>query len=59
MTYPDVAQMILGRRKKMLTLTVAQLRGVGEDDPAVKKVVTVWSAVVPPLGFAGPERMQV
>lgn len=53
MTYPDVAQMISARRKKMLTLTLARLRGVGEDDPAVRKAVTVWSAVVTATYAAG------
>jgi hypothetical protein len=46
MKYPVVAQMMSARRKKMLTKTLAQMRGVGEDDPEVKKAVTVWSAVV-------------
>ena len=53
MTHPVVAQMISARRKKMLATTLAQLRGVGEDDPAVKKAVTVWSAVVTAAYAAG------
>ncbi len=53
MTHPVVAQMISARRKKMLATTLAQLRGVGEDDPAVKKAVTVWTAVVTATYAAG------
>ncbi|NTY58723.1 TetR/AcrR family transcriptional regulator [Mycolicibacterium sphagni] len=51
--YPVVAQMISARRKKMLLTTLAQLRGFGEDDPEVKKAVTVWSAVVAATYAAG------
>jgi AcrR family transcriptional regulator len=53
MTYPVVAQMISARRKKMLTNTLAQMRRVGQDDPEVKKAVTVWSAVVTATYAAG------
>jgi AcrR family transcriptional regulator len=53
MKYPVVAQMISARRKKMLTLTLAQMRGVGQDDPEVNKAVTVWSAVVTATYAAG------
>ncbi|WP_319432490.1 TetR/AcrR family transcriptional regulator [Mycobacterium sp. RTGN5] len=53
MKYSVVAQMISDRRKRMLRLTLAQQRGVGEDDPEVKKAVTVWSAVVAATYAAG------
>jgi AcrR family transcriptional regulator len=53
MKYPVVAQMISARRKKMLTNTLAQLRGVGENDLEVRKAVTVWSAVVTATYAAG------
>jgi AcrR family transcriptional regulator len=53
MNYPVVAQMISSRRKKMLTLTLARQRGVHEDDPGIKRAVTVWSAVVTATYAAG------
>jgi hypothetical protein len=53
MKYPVVAQMISARRKNLLTNTLAQLRGVGEDDLEVRKAVTVWSAVVTATYAAG------
>ena len=48
-----VAQLISARRKKMLGFTLAQQRGVGEDDPEIKRAVTVWSAVVTATYAAG------
>jgi len=53
MTYPVVAQIISAHRKKKLACTLAELRGVGEDDPEIKRAVTVWSAVVTATYAAG------
>ncbi|TDO17369.1 TetR family transcriptional regulator [Mycobacterium sp. BK086] len=53
MKYPDVAQMISDRRKKMLPRALAEHRGVGVDDPEITRAVTVWSAVVTATYAAG------
>jgi AcrR family transcriptional regulator len=53
MTYPIVAQMIPARRKEALPRVLAEYRGVSEDDPEIKKAVTVWSAVVTATYAAG------
>ncbi|WP_445169878.1 TetR/AcrR family transcriptional regulator [Mycolicibacterium sp. Dal123E01] len=53
MAYPVVAQMISARRKGALPRVLAQYRGVSEDDPEIKKAVTVWSAVVTATYAAG------
>lgn len=53
MTYPVVAQIISAHRKKKLVCALAELGGVGEDDPEIKRVVTVWSAVVTATYAAG------
>jgi len=45
-TNPAVAQAVSVRRKQVLTGGLADLRGVGLDDPQIRKAVTVWSAVM-------------
>ena len=43
---PAVAQAVSVHRKQMLARGLATHRGVGVDDPQIKKAVTVWSAIM-------------
>ena len=45
-TNPAVAQAVSVHRKRVLTQALADLRGVGHDDPKIAKAVTVWSAIM-------------